>query len=167
MRFIIATIVFLAVCLGLFTGVLKTYAQCPDMEVSIPSPNNITVTVPSGPGLSVSIPTTPGTQIDNTCDGLVITVPVPPNPSGQTGGTPVPPPIVVVNMLALFIVNASNIDLPASMDPLPFEVSLPNGGTIAFKKAKGSGPAKYMFIIQGDNATSRPKKPILMVPIAE
>jgi hypothetical protein len=161
------TIVFLTVCIALFTGVLKTLAQCPDIQVSIPTTDDLNVTVPTDPGVSVTIPTTPGTQIDNTCDGIVITVPVPPNPGGQTGGTPIPFPTVVVNMVALFVVNGRNIDLPASMDPLPFEVSLPNGGTIAFKKAKGSGPAKYMIIVQGDNATSRPKKPILMAPIAE
>jgi hypothetical protein len=142
---------FLAVSVALVAVGSKAGAQCPDLQISFPTPNNVTVTVPTSPPTSVSVPATPGMQIDNSCDGLVVTIP---------GGATV---TVIVNMALVFAVNAKRIELPASMDPLPYEVSLPRGGTIAIKRKQASGE-KFDIIVQGVNATYRPKKTVLKSP---
>jgi hypothetical protein len=114
--------------------------DCPDcVQISDDDTGNITVSVPGTVG-GIFVPGG-GVIIDTSCDGLVVTIPI-----GRT---------VRVNVHKTFpvTVNDKKLEESGSMDPLPYEITFPQGGHIWIQRKQLSGVRQANIKVGGTNLT--------------
>src|SRR5258706_3732346 len=124
-------------------------AQCTETVIAFPSSNSLTISFPSEVGTNISFPVSGGVRLEQSCDGLVVYVPV--------GATPT----IAANMRFLLVVNARKIDAPVTMDLLPYEITFPRGGKISIKGKQIAGIKYEDITFEGSGATLRPTKPLV------